>query len=149
MKRSKVNPIKKPQAKKPTLTALDKTLDSYFSKYTRLKDSLDGIHAKCISCGVVKHIKELDNGHFKKRTKKYLKFDERNTHAQCTYCNKFLGGNESSYAVALEEKYGFGILQDLEADSKKLFKPTVEWYKEKIEYYKKKVKELDKYNLWG
>lgn len=91
----------------------------------------------------------MDNGHFISRAKRSTKYDERNTHAQCKRCNIFLKGNISDYAVFLEERYGFGILQELKSKSNTVFKSTVEWYKSKINHYKKQVAELDKYNLWG
>jgi hypothetical protein len=152
MKRDKVNPLKKPRTKKVNLKSLDKQMDTYYSRYIRLRDSEDGYNCKCISCGKIAPIKEMQNGHYKRRGQSLCnptKYDERNTNAQCVYCNLRLRGNESSYAVALEEKYGFGILQELEIKSKQIFKVSAAWYIEKIAYYKKKVKEMDINNLWS
>lgn len=42
-------------------------------------------------------------------------------HAQCVRCNKWPHGNLAAYSVALEKRYGFGILQTLELQSRLYF----------------------------
>ena len=44
--------------KKLTRSKLIKKLDSVFSKYIRRKDAIDEV-AKCVTCGVERHWKEL------------------------------------------------------------------------------------------
>ena len=141
-------PLKKPQLKRIDLSKLDKILDSWYSKYIRLRDSRDGIHATCVTCGKVDELKYMDNGHYISRTKRATKYDERNTHVQCKRCNGYLKGNIANYAVYLEERYDFGILQELKIKSNGIFKPTVQWYMDKIEYYKELVLTMDKNGLW-
>jgi hypothetical protein len=83
-----------------------------FSKIVRIEENYT-----CFTCG-----KNLQNdkskchaGHYIPRGKvSGLRFDRRNVHAQCVNCNMFLSGNLSVYAVKLEEKYGMGILQELD-----------------------------------
>lgn len=41
------------------------------------------------------------------------RWDEQNCHAQCTMCNIFKHGNMPEYALALQRKYGDGILKEL------------------------------------
>jgi hypothetical protein len=47
------------------------------------------------------------------------------------------------FAVFLEEKYGAGILQELNALKKTTVKLSRSDYEEKIEFYKNRVKELN------
>ena len=49
--------------KKLTRSKLIKKLDNVFSQYIRRKDAINDI-AKCITCGVERHWKELQCGHF-------------------------------------------------------------------------------------
>ena len=74
------------------------------SQYVRLRDK--GI---CITCGGRNPI--MHGGHFFHGC---LDFDERNINCQCSGCNTYKGGMRDVYAVRLEDKYGLGILQELE-----------------------------------
>ncbi len=67
---------------------------------------------ECFTCGK-RFLKwnELESGHYKHNC---LDFFDRNIHAQCTECNCFLHGNLGKYAVALEQKYGNNIFEELE-----------------------------------
>jgi hypothetical protein len=53
-----------------------------------------------------------------------------------------MGGNLAAYALFLENKYGPGILQELEREKNK----TIRYfpYEEKIEEYTKKLNEIQK-----
>jgi len=65
-------------------------------------------------------------GHYKPQgTFKSIKYDPMNVHAQDVRCNKWLHGNLSAYATALEKRYGFGILQKLDQRSKLYFDYTI------------------------
>ena len=72
----------------------------------------------CITCG-----KYGDQcGHF--RHGHNMDFSERGNNCQCSSCNYFRSGNIPKYAEALEKKFGFGIIQELnrEADKLKIWK---------------------------
>jgi Bacteriophage Lambda NinG protein len=56
---------------------------------------------------------------------KAVKYSPYNVNAQCENCNIELEGNPRPYAIALEKRYGFGILQTLERQSKLYFDYTV------------------------
>jgi hypothetical protein len=56
---------------------------------------------------------------------KSVKYDPFNVHAQCEECNIELRGNLGAYSLALEKRYGFGILQILERRTKLYFDYTV------------------------
>ena len=129
-------------------SSLDKILDIWYSRYIRLRDS-DGEFGACCSCGFVDNIKNMDNGHFISRTKKATKYDERNTNLQCKRCNSYLKGNLIDYAIFLENKYGYGIVQELKENSKKLCKLGDDFYEKNIQYYKRECKKLDVKNIFN
>ena len=90
--------------------ALKKQLWTIFSKYIRIRD--DGV---CFSCGKKDDWKNTDAGHYVPKTAGLaLYFDEKNVNCQCTACNRFRHGNLSQYALALRQKYGEKILEELE-----------------------------------
>ena len=53
-------------AKKLTRSKIVKKLDTVFSQYIRLKNSVDEI-STCFTCGKQDHWKKLQNGHFQSR----------------------------------------------------------------------------------
>jgi hypothetical protein len=56
---------------------------------------------------------------------KAIKYDPYNVHAQCDNCNIELESNPREYALVLERRYGFGILQTLERRAKLYFDYTI------------------------
>ena len=110
-----------------------------FSKYIRQRDK--GI---CISCGKSDDWKNTDAGHYVPKTAGLsLYFDEKNVNCQCTYCNRFMHGNLSRYAIALRQKYGENILEELEWKRNITTKITEMDYIELIKLYKEKLKKFD------
>lgn len=88
-----------------------------FSKYIRLRDAVmttgTTTHARCITCGKVYPIKEMDAGHWIPRNRLSTFMDERNVHAQCRGDNRFGGGRTVEYQLALIALYGSDILERL------------------------------------
>ena len=82
-KRKTDKPKKKRQASIQTLT---KKLDVVYSKYIRLRDAMEGGSTRCISCGQIKPFDKMDCGHFHSRTHKSTRWDEDNTHSECSFC---------------------------------------------------------------
>jgi len=131
-------------AKKPKkLSTLFKKLDTIYSKYIRLKYSKDG-YVKCFTCDNVKLISEMDCGHFVGRSHKSTRYLEKNTHPQCRYCNRYREGEKDVYALRLQEKYGQGILEELNKEKNKIKRFTPDELLNLIEVYKKKIAQLDK-----
>lgn len=126
--------------KKPkSITKLKAELDSVFSLYIRTKYSRDG-YVSCFTCGIKKTIKEMQNGHYIPRNHLATRYLELNNHPQCVGCNVFKNGNMSSYAVRLEEKYGQGVLQDLEKLKRSIIKDLP--YADLIEVYEERLSAL-------
>ncbi len=95
------------------LHKLENNLWKVFSLYIRLKYADAFGNVSCYTCGVKKHYKEMQAGHYIKRSYKSLKFSEKNVRVQCPRCNLFLDGNQDEFAIRLEQEYGQGILQEL------------------------------------
>lgn len=112
--RLKTTPKKKVFKKKPvSISKLKKKADAVFSQFIRIRDK-----GKCYTCGLQKHWKEMQNGHFVPRQYLSLRYDETNCHCQCYACNMLYNGQPSAYAKRLEEDYGVGTVARLESKRK-------------------------------
>ena len=91
-----------------------------------------------------KHWKDMDAGHYVPKTAGLaLYFNEQNVNAQCTYCNRWMHGNLSRYAIALRRKYGQNILEELDKKRQKIIQITIPEYQKHIETYRLKIKKLE------
>ena len=77
---------KKKKHGKSSKSSLVAKLDKVFSKYIRLRDAMPNGLCKCISCGRLKPIKEVDAGHYFSRVHMATRFDPFNVHGECKYC---------------------------------------------------------------
>lgn len=97
----------------------------------------------CCTCGAV----GTEVGHFKHNGDKPNKnlggnelwYFRKNLHLQCGRCNRWMSGNLAEYAVFLEEKYGAGILQEIQRLYNKPKKWTIPELLEIEELYKRKT----------
>ena len=121
------------KTKEHTSSWWKKELDSWFSKYIRLKYSKDG-NCICYTCGYTANWKKLQNGHLATR------FDERNCRPQCFTCNMYRNGMIPNFSANLEKELGEGITKELYKKAQEITKDYP--YKEKVAYYKDKVEEL-------
>lgn len=119
-----------------------KLFKRYYSPYIRIRASDDNGFVPCITCEAVKDYKEMHTGHFKHSAAMELYFDERNTNPQCYSCNVKYSGRLDIYAQWLEEKYGYGIIQELESMKFKAMPKAHFWLEVKIEEYSLKLKNL-------
>lgn len=108
-----------------SLSKVKKDADKYWSIYIRLRDSDEFGVAECISCGVRKPYKEMQNGHFVSRSSSSLRFDDENCNAQCVGCNMFKQGNQFAYAKGLDIKYGSGTADRLHERRFEMHKFTI------------------------
>lgn len=77
---------KKTKSKSSSFSTLVNKLDKVYSKYIRLRDAMPGGMTRCISCGKIKPFDKMDCGHFFSRTHMSTRFDEDNTHSECSFC---------------------------------------------------------------
>lgn len=136
-KRSKINqdarkPKKapKPRTKTKSLSKLKKELDRVFSIYIREK-----YPARCYTCGVSKHRKNLQCGHFVSRQYLATRWDENNCRPQCVGCNMFGNGKPLDFEENLKRELGSEFVEEMKARRHQILKLDRQWYEEKIAYY--------------
>jgi endo-1,4-beta-mannosidase len=107
---------------KKTLAKVVEDCAVALQKVVRMKaaiaENLDG-YVTCVSCGVKKHWKELDAGHYFSRGDKSVKLMEENIHPQCKGCNIRMSHGDtkvvSAYRRYMVEMYGEDFLNYMEA----------------------------------
>lgn len=127
-----------PSNKKVSRSKLVKKLDTIFSQYIRLKNSVDE-KATCFTCGKVDHWKKLQNGHFQSRKHYSTRWDEKNCQVQCAGCNVFKYGEQYKFSVNLDAKYGEGTAEDLSIKAQQIVKISNFELEEMIKKYKSLV----------
>jgi 5-methylcytosine-specific restriction endonuclease McrA len=113
-----------------SLATLKRKLDKVFSLYIRTRDQ----GKPCITCGK-RH--ELEAGHFIPRQHLATRWDEKNVNGQCSYCNRWLHGNQAEYYLSLVRLYGKPTVDSLMRLKKTTVKLTRADYEKMIERYKK------------
>lgn len=119
---------------------LMKTLDNVFSQFIRLRDSDSNGYCRCITCDKLIYWKELDCGHFVTRDKKIVRYDERNCHAQCKYCNNYHKGEQALHAIKINDIYGPGTAEKLIEMGRIKTKLSEEYLLFNIAKYRDKIK---------
>jgi hypothetical protein len=119
--------------------------DTYFSRYIRLKHSENG-KCTCYTCGDIKDIKEVDNGHYMKREHKATRYHENNCRPQCKKCNGDTkhNGKQIEFREYLCNEIGENNVVKIEKLSKTSIKANHVFYKETSDFYRKKVNEMQK-----
>lgn len=97
-----------------TVSQWKKKVWKAFSLYIKKRDLDFRGYFTCISCGKLKDESQYQAGHWLHGDNPGTWINEKNVHAQCKGCNLFSNGKRDWYAIALERKYGIGILQELE-----------------------------------
>ena len=127
---------------KPKLSTLKKKCWKIFSEYIRRKYANKRGYAVCVTCGVKKHWKELQAGHFIDGRTNAILFNEECVHPQCVKCNIYLSGNKVEYFRFMQKKYGDETIDRL----RKIARWSVKFYphelEEKIKEYKQKLEAL-------
>lgn len=136
--------LAKPKKKKTeSVSRLRKRADTAFSRYIRLKyaDPHTGIVA-CVTCGMMKHWKEMQNGHYISRGCSTLRYSEKNCHVQCPSCNVFKNGNYPRYALFMLKTYGPEVLSELDKESKKAKSWTAAELRELIDFWQNAINSM-------
>jgi len=126
-----------------TISKLKKKLDKVFSEFIRKRNADDLGFITCFTCGVKRHWKEQQAGHFQSRSHHSTRWDEVNVQVQCVKCNMYRQGEQYKFGLYLDERFGKGTAKDLENRAKTIVKLNRVDYEEAIERYKQKIKELD------
>ena len=126
-----------------TISKLKKKLDVLFSQFIRRRNADHLGRVKCFTCGVEKHWKEQQAGHFQSRSHHSTRWDEVNVQVQCVKCNMFRQGEQYKFGLYLDDRFGDGTAEELENRAKTIVKLNRVDYEEAIERYKQKIRELD------
>lgn len=99
-----------------------------FHKWIRERDRV-GDYFVCISCGLEKHAREMQAGHYiNAGNNGVIRFHEDNIHSQCRECNEFKDGNQHNYRIGLIAKIGLERVEALEQMAKQPHK----WDREEL-----------------
>jgi len=115
-------------------------LDRVFSQWVRSKDADHRGYVQCFTCGVWKHWKTVDAGHFQSRAKFSTRWDERNVRPQCKSCNGFRSGEQYRFARNLDAEYGEGTAMEIEALSNTTRKYSVEELEALVDVYNRRLR---------
>jgi len=129
--------------KPKTHAKLKKDLDAVFSKYIRWYYADDNGMVQCYTCGQVKPVKQMQNGHFQSRRHTSTRFEINNCRPQCVKCNMFAQGEQYLFGQLLKAEIGEEAVEEIIALSRK----SVKYSKADLEYlidlYKQKLKNFD------
>lgn len=138
------------------LSGLVRRADTAFSEFIRDRDSVTYIQNEeglsipagyCITCNKLVPTKGVGTGHcghFIPRGCKLTRYSEENCALQCGYCNTFKQGEQYKFGKAIDQKYGKGTSEKLEALEAKYKKDGYKWQVDELEalikYYKERVR---------
>jgi hypothetical protein len=128
---------------KKSRSQIVKQLDIAFSRYIRMlyAESVNGEWVvKCVTCDVVKPVKEMQAGHYISRGKYPTRWDEQNVHPQCVACNVLRNGNYTEYARFMVRTYGADFLDIIALRATRLSKTSTIDLQQKISYYEAETK---------
>lgn len=120
------------------------TLDKWFSRFVRLRDTDVFGQGTCITCGGRFPFHKLDAGHYQSRVKLSTRWDPQNVHGQCHKCNRFNGGEKMAHGREIKDRYGQQVKDMIDIKSNTPYKPTAEEIKRMRDYYRKQVHKLFK-----
>lgn len=129
--------------KKRKLSTVKAAAWDHFSRYIRLKHSVNG-YCTCVTCGVLKHWKDIDAGHYVPKSRgNSIYFVEENVHPQCRACNRFKGGMLIEYGIYMQSMYGPNIDDYLLKLSRQTLHFTLNDYEEIEQEYRLMANELE------
>lgn len=120
-------------AKKQTVGSLKKKLWKLTSEFVRRRGVDHNGNAECVTCGLVRHWKCLQAGHFIPKARGLsVYFDLMNLAPQCYRCNINLGGNGPNFYAWMLAERGQSVIDDLQAKSRQTLKIKPSEYMEMI-----------------
>jgi 5-methylcytosine-specific restriction endonuclease McrA len=109
---------------KVKLATIQAKADKAMSLYIRQKYAKDDM-VKCVSCGTVKHWKEMDCGHFVPKSRgASVRYIEENCHPECQSCNRFDEGHLAGYTLHMIDTYGRDKIAELKQEARKVMSPS-------------------------
>lgn len=119
--------------------------DMYFSRFIRVLFSEDG-NCTCYTCGGLREIKEVDNGHYQKREHKATRYHLNNCRPQCKTCNGDVkhNGKQDEFRVNLVCEIGEEAVVEIERLARTMIKANVVFYRDIADEFRNKLNELQK-----
>lgn len=117
--------------RKRSLKAIRRELDTVFARYIRSQNM------RCVTCGAV--TENGHAGHFVPRQYLATRWDVRNCHKQCVYCNVYRHGNLIEYTLFMQKRYGQSVIDELLQAKRQTVKLTREWLEERLNYFKSRL----------
>ena len=133
----------KKKRKQKTIAVLVEEAAKLMQLYVRIKSADEFGISQCVTCGVKKHYKELQGGHFIGRKWLATKLMEENINPQCPCCNGPLRGNMIAYTLYMQDMYGREFVEELQRlkhQSKKYYRNEIESIKHDLRV---KIRELE------
>lgn len=130
----------KPRNLKNVLTPfkeLERKLDVILPKYTKQRDLNEMDEIKCISCPLVSSREYFENGHYYKRSKRSVRWDEVNNNQQCVECNR--EDDDVKYRKGLIARYGLAAVEELDLRANSPVKYSVLELEEMYQYFLRKT----------
>jgi hypothetical protein len=90
--------------KRPSAKSLIKKADKLASEYVRRVYANSYGTVQCYTCGTIKPIKEMTNGHFVSRRKYQTRWMLDNMRPQCYQCNICFKGEQFKFGKKLQEE---------------------------------------------
>lgn len=91
--------------RKELIKRLDRMRQTY-ARYDGAKKKGGKWVNTCVTCGKTVECDKANGGHFIPRTCQALRWDERNVHCQCVYCNLYKNGAYIDYSQWFIKHYG-------------------------------------------
>jgi hypothetical protein len=113
-----------------------------FSEFTRRRYANQKGQAFCVTCGVRKHWKKLQSGHFLDGRGNAILFEEKACFPQCYSCNICKHGNKIEYYIFMKNTFGEAAINQLRDQAKQKIEFTVSGLKDMEMQYIKAVKRL-------
>lgn len=104
---------KKKRRKKSDFEKLKKKAWKIYSQYIRIMSANPNGIAMCVTCGVKKHWKKMQAGHFVSGRSGRVLYADKNAHVQCYRCNVCLSSNWEAYYEFMKKTYGMDTINAL------------------------------------
>lgn len=114
----KKNSLKRSGFKKKIPDSKQAILDRIFSEVVRRSAANTNGYAPCITCGVMRHWRNLQCGHFQKRGNLATRYSMVNCGAQCNECNCINDGEQEKHALYIDKTHGLGMAEILENNAR-------------------------------
>lgn len=119
----------------------------WFAKYIKLRDAIKTTggtdYCRCITCGKVLPMDQIEAGHMIPGRSAGILFDEEIVHGQCRTCNRQNAGEKQAYKMIMVEIHGLEWYESKERARKTPVKTGEHGYRLIADYYRKKCHEVE------